>query len=68
MIRRNALRMVEPNAVYNREEVADILDVHVRTIQKLQDLPWADITENNPRMLGSSLIEWIRKRERGLAA
>ena len=67
MIKRKALRTIEPTAVYNREEVAEILDVHIRTLQKLPDLPWSEVTEQNPRMLGSSLITWLQGRERSAA-
>lgn len=68
MNRREMLRKIEPTAVYNRDEVAEILDVHVRTLQKVQDLPWSDVTENNPRMLGSALLEWLASRRRKAAA
>lgn len=62
-----APQIIEPNAVYDRAGVAIILDVHERTLQRMTDLPWSDLGEHTPRMLGSELIAWLRSKRRAAA-
>ena len=60
--------VIEPNAVYLRDEVAMILDLNERTLDRLEDLPWSDVGERSPRMLGSALLGWLHKHQRNAAA
>lgn len=59
-------RVIEPNAVYTKTDVALLLDVHERTVQRY-DIPWSDLGEHTQRIMGSSLIAWLKGQERAAA-
>jgi hypothetical protein len=59
-----APRVIEPNAVYDKAGVAAILSINPRTLQRYEDLPWSDLGEHTPRMLGSELLAWLKARRR----
>lgn len=61
---RKQVKAVEPTGIYTKAEVAELLGVHERTLQTHEDLPWSDLGEHTPRMLGSDLLEWLKKRRR----
>lgn len=60
-------RIIEPNAVYTRSEVAALLGIHERTLQRFDDFPWSDLGEHTPRVLGASVLSWLKSRERAAA-
>jgi len=62
------LRTIEPTGLYTKVEVAELLQIHERSLQRFADLPWSDLGEHTPRMLGVDLLEWIKRRRREVAA
>jgi hypothetical protein len=53
---------IEPNSLYRKSAVAEVLGVSEKTLDSCDDIPWSRIGPHTRRIMGSTLIEWVRSR------